>query len=77
MTAKEKCAHAVHIETPAEIPELFYELGTVGIAAGASTPDDIIDEVANDLRSRAKCELAQHFEGVSVEPLRNRSHVRA
>ena len=45
MTAQEKCAHAVHIEAASEIPPEFFSLGTVGIAAGASTPDDIIDEV--------------------------------
>ncbi len=52
MTAKEKCGCAVHIESPVEIPESFFKLGTVGIAAGASTPDDIIDEVENALKNK-------------------------
>lgn len=43
--AKENCKMAVHIETPEEIPQEFYKLEKVGITAGASTPDDIIEEV--------------------------------
>ena len=49
MTAQEKCAHAVHIEAASEIPPEFFSLKMVGIAAGASTPDDIIDEVESAL----------------------------
>ena len=49
MTAQEKCAHAVHIEAASEIPPEFFSLKTVGIAAGASTPDNIIDEVESSL----------------------------
>ncbi|OJF77443.1 MAG: 4-hydroxy-3-methylbut-2-enyl diphosphate reductase [Treponema sp. CETP13] len=35
----------VHIEQASEIPEKFFSLKTVGITAGASTPDELIDEV--------------------------------
>ncbi|MCR4939532.1 MAG: 4-hydroxy-3-methylbut-2-enyl diphosphate reductase [Treponemataceae bacterium] len=52
ITAKELCSHVVHIESAEEIPQDFFQLKTVGIAAGASTPDDIIDEVEKVLKSR-------------------------
>ena len=48
-TAKDLCPHAVHIETPDEIPEEFFRLEVVGITAGASTPDDVIRGVENRL----------------------------
>jgi len=35
----------VHVEQASEIPSTFYTLKTVGITAGASTPDELIDEV--------------------------------
>ena len=40
---------AVHIENASEIPDEFYLLDTVGITAGASTPDSVIDEVVERL----------------------------
>jgi len=35
----------VHVEQASEIPAEFFRLKTVGITAGASTPDELIDEV--------------------------------
>jgi 4-hydroxy-3-methylbut-2-enyl diphosphate reductase len=52
-TAQKLCLHAVLIETPDEIPERFFSLARVGIAAGASTPDEIIDEVERRINSRS------------------------
>ena len=44
-TAQELCNHAFLIETAKEIPKLFFSLKRVGLTAGASTPDFVIDEV--------------------------------
>ena len=44
-SAKQKCAHAAHIESADDIPPEFFSLKTVGITAGASTPDFVIDAV--------------------------------
>ena len=48
-TAQKLCAHAALIETAAEIPEDFFSLENVGITAGASTPDSVIDAVESIL----------------------------
>lgn len=41
--------NAVHIEKADEIPDFFKNLKTVGVTAGASTPDNVIDEVVSRL----------------------------
>jgi len=48
-TAAANCKYAEHIQTAAEIPELFLKLKKIGITAGASTPDSIIESVENAL----------------------------
>lgn len=48
-TAKNNCKNAVHIQSASEIPEEFRKLRSVGITAGASTPDEIIGEVEQSL----------------------------
>ncbi len=48
-TAKKLCKHAALIETKDEIPDNFFGLNSVGITAGASTPDDVIEEVEHKL----------------------------
>lgn len=50
-TASLLCSKSVLIENPDEIPEEFYKLNTVGITAGASTPDDTIAAVEERLMS--------------------------
>lgn len=44
--------NAVHIEKASEIPDFFKELDTVGVTAGASTPDNVIEEVIAALYGR-------------------------
>jgi 4-hydroxy-3-methylbut-2-enyl diphosphate reductase len=39
----------VMVERAAEIPENFYSFNTVGLCAGASTPDSLIDEIEQNL----------------------------
>ena len=43
--AGENCGKAVLIETAEEIPEDFFALDSVGITAGASTPNSVIKKV--------------------------------
>ena len=49
-TAARLCAFSWHIETPDEIPPEAYALQRVGITAGASTPDEIINAVEQALQ---------------------------
>ena len=51
LAAKEKCPNAIHIESPDEIPDYFRNLKKIGIAAGASTPDEIICAVEETLKN--------------------------
>ncbi|MBO4857398.1 MAG: 4-hydroxy-3-methylbut-2-enyl diphosphate reductase [Treponema sp.] len=48
-TAQKYCQKAAHIQNAEEIPEEFFTLEKVGITAGASTPDAIIDGVEESL----------------------------
>ena len=49
-TAKKLCKNAALIENADEIPEDFFHLESVGLTAGASTPDDVIEEVELKLK---------------------------
>lgn len=48
-TAQKLCPHAALIETASEIPAEFFALERVGLTAGASTPDSVIDRVESRL----------------------------
>ncbi len=48
-TAALNCKIAAHIQSAREIPPVFFSLESVGITAGASTPDEIIDAVEQAL----------------------------
>ena len=50
-TAAANCKMAAHIQSPSEIPPEFFNLENVGITAGASTPDEIIEGVALALKA--------------------------
>src|SRR5574344_979340 len=49
LTAQQLCVKAALIETAEEIPEVFFTFDTVGLTAGASTPDSVIDDVERRL----------------------------
>ncbi len=49
------CPRASLIEKAEEIPDDFFSLAAVGLTAGASTPDDVVDEVEHTLKERACC----------------------
>ena len=50
-TAKQRLDATWHVETADELPENIGEFDTVGITAGASTPDWIIDSIEERIRS--------------------------
>ncbi len=50
LTARSLCPHSWHIETPEEIPAEISRYSSVGITAGASTPDETIDAVEQALQ---------------------------
>lgn len=49
-TAVAIAGKAWHIETPEEIPEEAFSLDSIGLTAGASTPDEVIDAVEQALQ---------------------------
>jgi 4-hydroxy-3-methylbut-2-enyl diphosphate reductase len=49
MAAKETGKPAWHIETAAELPEEIFGYASVGLTAGASTPDSMVDDVESTL----------------------------
>jgi 4-hydroxy-3-methylbut-2-enyl diphosphate reductase len=51
-TCTRYCSHVHHVQTEADLdPEWFLTAGTVGITAGTSTPDDVIDRVEARIRN--------------------------
>src|SRR3954470_13062969 len=64
-TCRKHCPHVYHVQTYADLrPAWFVDVHTVGITAGTSTPDDVIDEV--DRRIRAFVDAASNNEAPSV-----------
>jgi 4-hydroxy-3-methylbut-2-enyl diphosphate reductase len=59
-TCGKTCARVHHVQTAADLrPEWFRPEDTVGITAGTSTPDDIINDVENWLRALSQAQEAQ------------------
>ncbi len=53
-TCSHQCSHVHHIQTESDLrPEWFLAAGTVGITAGTSTPDEVIDRVDQHIRALA------------------------
>jgi len=53
-TCRRHCSRVHHVETEADLrAEWFVEAGTVGITAGTSTPDDMIDRVEERIHAFA------------------------
>ncbi len=52
-TACSICKKTALIETESEIPDDFFLLNRVGLTAGASTPDDVINSVENRLLEKS------------------------
>ena len=51
-TCSRYCSRVHHIETESDLhPEWFFDARTVGLTAGTSTPDDIIDRVDRRIRA--------------------------
>jgi len=53
-TCSQYCSHVHHIQTESDVrSEWFLAAGTVGITAGTSTPDEVIDRVDQHIRALA------------------------
>ena len=62
-TCSEYCARVHHVQTDADLrPEWFPGCLSVGITAGTSTPDEVVDAVENKLRSMS----LETFQGASL-----------
>jgi 4-hydroxy-3-methylbut-2-enyl diphosphate reductase len=67
-TCRQHCSRVHHVQTAAELrAEWFLGAGCVGITAGTSTPDDIIDRVERHIR-----ELAMEQRECTPQPAVNR-----
>jgi 4-hydroxy-3-methylbut-2-en-1-yl diphosphate reductase len=53
-TCSRHCSHVHHVQTEFDVrPEWFLAAGTVGITAGTSTPDEVIDRIDHHIRALA------------------------
>lgn len=61
-TCSRHCSRVHHVQTESDLrPEWFLAAGTVGITAGTSTPDAIIDRVDQRIRALAAGEAAERL----------------
>lgn len=69
-TCRRHCSHVHHVETDADLrAEWFAGTDTVGITAGTSTPDDIIDRVERHIRELG-AEQVSYTAGATVRSAR-------
>ena len=55
-TCARYCARVHHVQTDADLcADWFRDAETVGLTAGTSTPDDLVDRVESRIRSLAPC----------------------
>lgn len=58
-TCRRHCARVFHVQTAADVrPEWFEGAGVVGITAGTSTPDNVIDDVEARVRGLGESQAA-------------------
>ena len=66
-TCRRECLSVYHVQTAADLrPEWFAAAGTVGITAGTSTPDSVINEVELWLRELAANPVASNGHQVDL-----------
>jgi 4-hydroxy-3-methylbut-2-enyl diphosphate reductase len=59
-TCHRACVHVHHVQTAADLrAEWFRRAETVGITAGTSTPDEIIDDVENAIRELGNRQMSE------------------
>jgi 4-hydroxy-3-methylbut-2-en-1-yl diphosphate reductase len=59
-TCRQHCSHVHHVQTDSDLrPEWFAAADIVGITAGTSTPDEIIDRVDQEIRALAERHRSQ------------------
>ena len=53
-TCSRYCSHVYHVQTESDLsPEWFHDAGAIGITAGTSTPDHVIDQIDQRIRQMA------------------------
>jgi 4-hydroxy-3-methylbut-2-enyl diphosphate reductase len=54
-TCRQYCSRVHHVQTEADLrPDWFHGAGSVGITAGTSTPDQVIDRVIDHIEARVR-----------------------
>jgi 4-hydroxy-3-methylbut-2-enyl diphosphate reductase len=68
MTCARYCARVHHVQTDADVrPEWFDGAKVVGLTAGTSTPDDVIDRVEARIRLCAEATAGQARQGEAAD----------